>query len=141
MFESCILTWQTQTKPFHNQEKRNSFSFSFLFFSFLFFSFLFFSFSNWKTNDDKRVGVMWKHLRPNSFLSFFSTHRCTAVGNPGRGEGGHWGFGIILLRGVLEVAKGPYFRVLLHFYDHIFKTLPPSTAPPPVYNQCFRRCK
>jgi hypothetical protein len=41
-----------------------------------------------------------------------------------------WGFGQVLLKGVVGVAKksrgGPYFRVLLHFYDQVFQTLPPS---------------
>ncbi len=49
--------------------------------------------------------------------------------------GGPWGFGQILLRGVIGVvrkSRSTLFRVLLHFYDQIFWTLPPLLpAPPP----------
>ncbi len=56
-------------------------------------------------------------------------HGCTVVGNPG-GGGGPWGFGQIVLRGVLWVVrKSRGFCVLFHFYATIFRTLRPSPLP------------
>jgi hypothetical protein len=54
---------------------------------------------------------------------------CTVVGNPR----GSWGFGKILLKGVLGVVKkcsGSLFSCLLHFYDTTFQILPPPPPPP-----------
>ena len=56
----------------------------------------------------------------------------TVVGNPR----GSWGFGKILLKGVLGVVKkcsGSPFCVLLHFYDKTFQILPLLPPPPRVH--------
>ncbi len=50
-------------------------------------------------------------------------------------EGGPWGFSHILFRGYLGLSENlggplflPFFRVLLHFYVTIFRTLPPPPS-------------
>ncbi len=54
-------------------------------------------------------------------------------------EEGPWGFKQIILRGgwvlgVVRKYRGPYFRVLLHFYDQVLQTSPnllPAAPPTP----------
>jgi len=78
--------------------------------------------SNLKSNL-KRIKVDFLK-NASIFLMYF--HRCTVVGNPGRWSLGFWAnsWGCHKIYGV------PYFRVLLHFYDQIFLTLPPLLPSP-----------
>ena len=74
------------------------------------------------------------------------TNRWNSKG--GRGGGGPWGFGQIILRGVLRVVRKSRgvlnIRVLLDFYEKVFKLYPrPAPGPPCAFikQTCWGKLK